>query len=298
MIRGAEERSIAMMADLTGKVCLITGATAGIGRATAQQLATMGAEMYLVSRSRERGLAAVAEIIATTRNNQVHLLVGDLAALDDVRRLVDSFQRLDRPLHLLLNNAGVMNTSRKLTVDGFEEMFAVNHLAHFLLTSLLLDQLRAAAPARVVTVASDAYTLAPGMNFSDLNFDEGFRTLKVYGHSKLANILFSQELARRLDGTSVTSNALHPGSVSTQLGTQNGWRTRALQRILRPFLKSPERGADTSVFVSVAPELHDVTGIYFAKSQPQELKTIATDVAAGERLWEISCAMTADQGEA
>lgn len=289
--------SIVMMADLTGKVCLITGATSGIGRATAQQLAAMNGEMYLVSRSQERGLAAVAEIVAATGNDQVHLLVGDLAVLDDVRRVAASFRRLDRPLHLLVNNAGIMNTTRKRTVDGFEEMFAVNHLAHFLLTNLLLHQLRAASPARVVTVASDAYKLVPGINFENLNYDQEFRTLKVYGHSKLANILFSQELARRLDSTGVTSNALHPGSVSTQLGRQNGWRARAVLRLFGPFGRSPERGAATSVYASVAPELGDVTGKYFADSEARGLKPYATDAAAAERLWEISCAMTADQGD-
>lgn len=284
--------SLAMTADLTGKVCLITGATGGIGLATACQLTAMNAEMYLISRSHERGEIAVAEIKAATGSSRVHLLLGDLAVLEDVLAVAHRFRVLDLPLHLLVNNAGVMNTRRRLTVDGLEEMFAVNHLAHFLLTNLLIEPLRAAAPARVVTVASDAYKLVPEINFEDLNFRRGFRPLKVYGHSKLANILFASSLAHQLEGTGVTSNAVHPGAVSTQLGRQNGWRARAVQNAMRPFLKSPNDGARTSVYASTAPELQCETGKYFARGKAMSLPPYATDDATAQRLWEVSRAMT------
>jgi len=181
--------------DLSNKVCLITGATSGIGLASVHALAQMGAELFLVSRNPKKGERLIKEIKSQSGNEKIKLLIGDLSSLEDVRQIAQSFLQYHRPLHILLNNAGVFNFQRKLSLDGHEEMFAVNHLAHFLLTNLRLDCIKSSSPARIINVASGAHILVKNMNFTDLNFNERFRSLKVYSHSKLASILFTHELA-------------------------------------------------------------------------------------------------------
>lgn len=283
--------------DLTGRVALVTGATSGIGRVTAEALAGMGAEVFLACRSQHKGELAAQEIAGATGNDRVTPLVADLASLGEVRRLARAFLSRDKPLHLLVNNAAVMNFERRLTVDGYEEMFAVNHLAPFLLTNLLLDRLEASAPARIVNVASGIYSFVKGIPFDDLDANDNFGGMRVYGHSKLANILFTRELATRLAGSGVTVNALHPGAVATGLGRQNGWFGKTLATLMKPFLKSPQKGARTSLYVSISPELDGVSGRYFEACREQPLKASATDEAAARRLWEISANMTsADAG--
>lgn len=273
-------------ASMSSRTCLITGATSGIGRATALALAGMGAELVLLCRDRARGedTAAAARAAGAPA---VELLVADLGVQAEVRRAAAEFLAGGRPLHVLINNAGVVNLQRTLTADGLEATFAVNHLAYFLLTTLLLDRLRASAPARIVNVSSEAHRFGP-LDFDDLQNERRYRTMRVYGQSKLANILFTAELARRLEGSGVTVNSLHPGAVATRLGTNNGAWARALIRLLRPFFRSPDDGAATSIHLATAPELAGVSGRYFANRREKTPSAAARDPESARRLWEAS----------
>ena len=273
---------------LEGKTVLITGATGGIGLAAAVAMARQGAHLVLVGRNQTRGLDAISEIRRRAGSDRAEFLRADFSSLAEVRRLALVLVAEDRPLHVLVNNAGTMNTSRKLTIDGFEEMFAVNHLAHFLLTHLLLPRLQACAPARIVHVASNAHSFCKGMRWHDLSHEREFSAFPAYGHSKLANILFSNELARRLRGTGVTSNALHPGAVATGIGSNNGIAGRVVPLLLKPFFRSPARGAATTIYLASAAEVDGVTGKYFYDSQPVDPKPWALDTNAAGRLWVTS----------
>lgn len=273
---------------------MVTGATSGIGQVSAQALAKMGAELFLVCRNRDKGERTLADILTRTGNDRIRLLIGDLSSLAEIHQIAQLFLKQDKPLHLLLNNAGVVNLKRKITVDGYEEMFAVNHLAYFLLTNLLLNRIKASASARIVNVASDAHWFCKGINFEDLTFNDGFRWLKVYGHSKLANILFTRELAKRLEGSGVTVNALHPGGfgIKTALGSQNGWKAKTFSLLLNPFLQTPEQGAVTSIYACTSTELDGVSGRYIRDCRENQPKPWALDDAAAQRLWEVSVKLT------
>jgi NAD(P)-dependent dehydrogenase (short-subunit alcohol dehydrogenase family) len=272
---------------MQGKTCMITGASSGIGRATALALAGMGARMVLICRDRGRGEETTAEIVAKTGNSDVWLLLADLSSQAEVRRVAADFLASDRPLHVLINNAGVVNLQRTVTVDGIESTFAVNHLAYFLLTELLLDRLRRSAPARIVNVASDAHKFG-ALDFDDLGNERRYRAMRVYGQSKLANILFTNELAQRLEGSGVTANSLHPGAVATGLGKNNGAWARALIALLRPFFRTPDNGAATSVYLASSPEVEGVSGKYFANCRQHRPSRAAQDPDAARRLWDIS----------
>lgn len=274
---------------LRGKTVLITGATGGIGLAAARALAREGANLVLTGRSASRGEDAVRAVRAVNGAVSVDFLQADFASLEAVSCLAQAYLSSGRALHVLINNAGVVNTARRLTVDGHEEMFAVNFLAHFLLTRLLLDRLRENAPSRVVHVASHAHAFCRGIRFDDLDHARRFSTFPAYGHSKLANILFSNELARRLRGSGISSNALHPGAVSTGLGTDDGGLAgRLLPALLRPFMKRPDEGAATVVHVAGAPGLDGVTGRYFQDSREVAPRPWARDREAEGRLWGVS----------
>jgi retinol dehydrogenase-12 len=273
---------------LEGKTVLITGATGGIGLAAAVAMARQGAHLVLVGRNQTRGLDAISEIRRRAGSDRAEFLRADFSSLAEVRRLALVLVAEDRPLHVLVNNAGTMNTSRKLTIDGFEEMFAVNHLAHFLLTRLLLPRLQACAPSRIVHVASNAHSFCKEIRWHDLSHEREFSAFPAYGHSKLANILFSNELARRLRGTGVTSNALHPGAVATGIGSNNGIAGRVVPLLLKPFFRSPARGAATTIYLASAAEVDGVTGKYFYDSQPVDPKPWALDTNAAGRLWVTS----------
>ena len=273
---------------LEGKTVLITGATGGIGLAAAVAMARQGAHLVLVGRNQTRGLDAISEIRRRAGSDRAEFLRADFSSLAEVRRLALVLVAEDRPLHVLVNNAGTMNTSRKLTIDGFEEMFAVNHLAHFLLTRLLLPRLQACAPSRIVHVASNAHSFCKEISWHDLSHEREFSAFPAYGHSKLANILFSNELARRLRGTGVTSNALHPGAVATGIGSNNGIAGRVVPLLLKPFFRSPARGAATTIYLASAAEVDGVTGKYFYDSQPVDPKPWALDTNAAGRLWVTS----------
>lgn len=270
---------------------MITGASSGVGRATAIGLARFGATLVLVCRYRARGEETVAAIRDTTGNPAVTLMMADLSSQQSIRALAREFLATGQPLHVLVNNAGVVNLHRTLTVDGIESTFAVNHLAYFLLTQLLLDRLKEAAPARILNVASHAHRFS-GMNVDDLEAARRYRAMRVYGQSKLANILFSYELARRLDGMGVTVNCLHPGAVASGLGKNNGAWARALVGLLRPFFRTPEQGAATSIYLASSPDLEKVTGKYFADCKETRSSAVSYDTAVAGRLWEISTRMT------
>ncbi len=276
---------------MRGRTCLITGASAGIGRATALELARMGATLVLVCRNRGRGEDAVAAIRRQSGNPAVSLMLADLSSQQSIRQLASEFLATDQPLHVLINNAGVVNLKRQVTVDGIEEVFAVNHLAYFLLTHLLLERLEASAPARIVNVASDAHKFG-AIDFDNLQGERSYRAMRVYGQSKMANILFTYELARRLEGRGVTVNCLHPGAVATGLGKNNGSWARALIAMLRPFFRTPDGGAATSIYLASAPDVAGVNGRYFVNCKDVRSSQASYDAATGRRLWAVSAQMT------
>jgi len=276
---------------LRGKTVLITGATSGIGLVTARELARRGALVVLVGRSREKCDAALAHVQAQTGSRDAEALLADLSEQRQVRDLARQFlERHDR-LDVLVNNAGGMWLERRLTADGLETTFAVNHLAYFLLTDLLLGALRAAAPARVVNVSSDAHRGAT-LDFDNLQGERGYGGWRQYCSSKLMNLLFTYELARRLEGSGVAANALHPGWVSTGFGGGNGWPGRLLQGAARLFALSPERGARTTVYLASSPDVANVSGRYFVKERAVASSSASYDEAAAQRLWLLSERLT------
>jgi len=276
---------------MKGKTVLITGATSGIGRIAAQELARQGAAIHLVCRDRSRGEETAAAIARDSGNRDVRLIVADLASQSDIRRAAAEFLATGSPLHVLVNNAGVVNLQRTLTPDGIETVFAVNHLAYFLLTLLLLERMKESAPARIVNVASDAHKFGT-MSFDDLGHERGYKWMRVYGQSKLANILFTRELARRLAGTGVTVNCLHPGAVATGLGKNNGWLARGITGLLKPFFRTPEQGARTTVFLASSPEVEGITGGYFVDSRERRPSAAARNDDDARKLWRVSAEMT------
>jgi NAD(P)-dependent dehydrogenase (short-subunit alcohol dehydrogenase family) len=279
------------MTDMSGRICLVTGATRGIGRATAEALAKSGAHVLLHGRDSASVGAVCREMI---RYGQVTGVVGDLGSLAAVRKLASDIAAQYPRLDVLVNNAGTGTRRRQTTVDGYERTFAINHLAPFLLTNLLLERLKASKAARVVTVSSMAHRNVT-LDFDDLNFEKRpYSGLRAYGESKLANILFTLELASRLAGSNVTANCLHPGVVATNIfAAFFGGRTGKIFSVLfRPFMLSPANGAKTSVYLASSPEVAKVTGKFFDKSREAPPAPAAQDAAAAKRLWEISAKLT------
>jgi NAD(P)-dependent dehydrogenase (short-subunit alcohol dehydrogenase family) len=263
----------------------ITGPTAGIGRHCALEFARRGAALTLFCRSRDKAESLADEIVAQGGKLPTIIIV-DMASLGSVRQAAAEFLAFGRPLDVLLNNAGVVNTQRKETVDGFEETLAVNHFAPFLLTGLLLPSLQEAPSARIVNVASHAHTFVKGMGFDDMQAQRGFKTFREYGRSKLANILFTRTLAKRLQDQAITVNCLHPGAVATSLGANNkGLLSRILPALLKPFFRSPEQGAATSIYLCDSSEVAAVSGAYFANCKQVKPKPWALDDEAALRLW-------------
>jgi NAD(P)-dependent dehydrogenase (short-subunit alcohol dehydrogenase family) len=278
-------------ADLEGRTCLVTGATSGIGEETAVGLARCGARVILVARDRERGEASGARVKAKTANPAVVLLLADLASQREIRDLAGQVLNSFPSLHVLVNNAAVVHVSRETTVDGYEMTFAVNHLAYFLLTRLLLDRLVESRPARIVNVASNGHNFGK-LDFDDLQSEKKYSWMKVYGTSKLANVLFTYELGRRLAGTGVTVNCLHPGAVSTGLGMNNGRLGRIVVPLLRPFFLTPEAGARTSIYLATSDEVTSVSGRYFVKCEPRPSSPASYDEDLARRLWQESSRLT------
>lgn len=275
--------------SMQGKICLVTGATSGIGKATALGLAQMGASVVIVSRDREKGEAVQREIKTESRNDAVDLLLADLSSQESIRQLVDNFLERYTKLHVLINNAGTVSLRRRETVDGLETTFAVNQLAPFLLTNLLLDVIKASAPSRIINVSSNSHE-AGYIKMDDLQSEKHYRFMRAYGQSKLALVLFTYELARRLQGTGVTANCLHPGFVATNIGQDgSGPVGRALVNLIFSSLGiSPEEGAKTTIFLATSPEVEGVTGKYFVKSIPKRSVPVTYDETLQRQLWEES----------
>jgi NAD(P)-dependent dehydrogenase (short-subunit alcohol dehydrogenase family) len=275
---------------MQSQVCVVTGATSGIGKAAAAALARQGAEIIVVGRDPGRAEATAAAIQADGAPPP-KVEIADLARLDQVRALAGRLnQTLDR-VDVLINNAGLVLNERQVTPDGYEHVFAVNHLAPFLLTNLLRPKLTASAPGRVITVSSDAHTAAR-LDLDDPNLEHGWSSWRSYSNSKLANILFTRELAGRLDGTGVTANCLHPGVVRTGFGRDARPLMRVGITIAKPFMLSPERGADTMVYLASSPDVAAKTGGYYVKRQLREPSAAARDDGLARRLWEISERLT------
>jgi retinol dehydrogenase-14 len=273
--------------SMAGRTVLVTGGTGGIGRATAVGLARLGAHVAVTGRDRSRGDDAAREIRGAG-GGQVDVFIADLSSQAQVRRLAEQVLRALGRIDVLVNNVGGYWNTRHVTEDGLEHTFAVNHLAPFLLTNLLLDRLAEGAPSRVVTVASNAHSLGR-IDFEDLQGERSYSGARAYNQSKLANVLFTYELARRLPPLSVTANAVHPGMVSTDFGAEDpAGVQRLLVPFLRPFMRSPARGAATSIHVASAPDEEQVSGQYFANSKPKRSSEGSYDAFAAARLWNAS----------
>ncbi len=274
--------------SLNGKVCLITGATSGIGKVTATALAAQGAEVIIAGRNQQKIENTVQQIQSETGNELVQCLLADFSDLQQVRDLVSSFKERYSRLDVLVNNAGAFFNTRQGTLYSVEMTFLVNHLAPFLLTNLLLETIQDSAPARILNISSDAHKYGT-LNFDDLGFKRGYAGMKAYARSKLANVLFTYETVRRLAGSGVTVNALHPGHVATDI-----WRTNfsfigpALKRVMGLFALTPEQGADNTIYLASSPEVEGVTGKYFFKREPVQSSPISYDEEIAKRLWEIS----------
>lgn len=275
---------------MQGKICLITGGTNGIGKSTAQALAGMGATVVVTGRNAAKIAGVVDEIRAGSGNQNVDSLLADLSSQQEVRRLAREFKQKYGRLHVLVNNAGAAFMQRQLSVDGIEMTFALNHLAYFLLTHLLLDTLKASAPARIINVSSGAHTSGK-IEFDNLQGERSYG-FGAYPNVKLATILYTGELARRLGGTGVTVNALHPGLTATGFGKNNGKVMAALVGIFAPlFMRSPAKGAGTSIYLASSRDVEGVTGKYFYDSQITRAAAQATDHAVARKLWDVSAEM-------
>ena len=277
--------------DMTGRVCLITGANSGIGKATALGLAKLDATVVIVSRDRDKGEAALLEIRTLSGNKNVDSMVADLSSQDSVRELAHDFKARYKKLHVLINNAGIFLPKRVSTVDGLEATFATNHLGHFLLTNLLLDMLKASAPSRIINVISSAHR-GTEINFEDLQGEKKYSGYHAYSQSKLANVLFTYQLAKQLEGTRVTVNCLHPGVVRTGFGKDQGGFMSIAVRIGAPFMMNPEKAAKAAIYLATSPELEEVTGKHFAKGKEERSSKESYDSETAERLWKVSAELT------
>ena len=277
------------MALMTGKTVLVTGGTGGIGGATAAGLAGLGARVGIVGRDQGRADAAAEQIRAA--GGQADVFIADVSSQRQVRRLAEDVLAAYPRLDVLVNNVGGYWATRHETEDGLERTFAVNHLAPFLLTNLLLHRLLASAPARVVTVSSGAQSMGR-IDFDDLTGERGYNGQRAYNQSKLANVMFTYELARRLEGTGVTATVLHPGVVRTSFGHEDSGRwMRLMLPVVRPFMKTPEAGARTSIHLASAPEVEGVTGRYYANAEPKQSSKASHDADAAARLWDVSATL-------
>jgi NAD(P)-dependent dehydrogenase (short-subunit alcohol dehydrogenase family) len=275
--------------QMSGKICMVTGANTGIGKATALGLAQMGATVVMVCRNRERGEVAQTEIQMLSGNPEVGLLLADLASQAAIRQLIADFKSRYTALHVLINNAGTIPRERTITADGIETQFAVSHLAYFLLTNLLLEVLITSAPARIINVASMLHQFAT-INFDDLQSERSYDSRAVYNQTKLANVLFTYELARRLKGTKVTVNCLHPGVTATKL--LEDYAPQPLGFLMKIIGVSSEKGARTSLYLATSPEVAGVSGKYFVNQKAVPSSRISYDEAVARKLWQVSEALT------
>jgi NAD(P)-dependent dehydrogenase (short-subunit alcohol dehydrogenase family) len=279
--------------DMTEKQVMITGCTAGLGRAAAISLAKMGATLSLVCRNRAKGEGLLEEIRSETGRDDCKLYVGDMGSQRDIRAIAAAFNDQNIHLDVLFNNAGVVLQQRTETIDGYETTFGVNHLGYFLLTVLLIDRLKAASAGRVVSTASDAYKFSGGrMDFDDLQSERKYTTFGAYGTSKLANILFTRELARRVDNSNVTVNAFHPGMVGSDFAKNNGWIAQVAMTLIKPIARSPLKGAESGIYLCTSPEVGGKSGGYYFNCAIHDTKSAARNDEDALRLWEVSEKLT------
>lgn len=277
--------------DMNGKICLVTGATDGIGKETARVLLQLGATVVAVGRSPQKIEQTAQELKQKSGSTRLEFLQADFADQEQIRQLAAQFQAKYEQLDVLINNAATVTISRQETEDGLEMMFAVNHLGYFLLTMLLLDTLKASTPSRIVNVASDGHEGAV-LNFADLQSEQDFSAMKGYGRSKLANIYFTYELARRLEGSGVTVNVLHPGFIATNLGANNVPVIGGLiKKIVNLSAKDVSKGAETIIYLATSPEVEGVNGKYFVDCQPKSSSPVSYDETAAQQLWSVSAEM-------
>jgi NAD(P)-dependent dehydrogenase (short-subunit alcohol dehydrogenase family) len=272
-------------------VVMITGANSGIGRAASLALAKMGATLVMVARNKERGEAARSEIIRKSQNNSVDLLLADLSSLESVRQLATNFKKKYSRLDVLINNAGLFNQRRRVTADGYENTFATNYLASFLLTNLQLDLLKASAPSRIINVSSVGHYNGH-INFDDLNLEEEYGGWKAYGQSKLALVLFTHELAKKLQGTGVTVNAVHPGTVATKIWSRPFGPVGFIMALPKLFMTSPEKGAETIVYLASSSDAKGLNGEYLEKLKVKKSSDESYDEEIAQRLWDVSAKLT------
>ena len=280
-----------MSFEIKNKNVLITGATSGIGEATAIDLAKKGANIFFIARNnlKAQNLSDKIEFISGKRSK---FFIADLASLKNIKDSALEFISLDIPLHVLLNNAGLINNNRKETVDGLEEVFSINHLAYFYLTYLLLDKLKEGTPSRIINVSSGAHAFVKGFNFDDVNSLKEYKPFKVYGYSKLANILFTKKLSQVLENENITVNCLHPGVVGTGFGQNNGVFSKILFNLSKPFMRSSEKGAETSIYLCSSPDVSDVSGQYFYNCKIAKTTFWANNQEDVDRLWDLSKELT------
>ena len=286
-----QNENISDKTTMKDKVVLVTGANSGIGRAASLALAKMGATIVMVARNKERGEAARSEIVKESQNDSVDLLFADLSSLESVRRLATEFQRKYSKLHVLINNAGLFNQRRHVTMDGYENTFATNYLAPFLLTNLQLDLLKASAPSRIINVSSVGHYNGH-INFDDLNLEKEYGGWKAYGQSKLALVIFTHELAKKLQGTSVTVNAVHPGTVATNIWSRPLGPVGFIMALPKLFMTSPERGAETIVYLAFSPNAKDLNGEYLEKLKVKKSSDESYNEEIAQRLWDVSTKLT------
>lgn len=278
--------------QMKGKIVMITGANSGIGKETTRELARMEATIVMVCRNESRGQNTLDEIVEETGNKNVELLIADLESQDSIHKMVTEFKKKYNRLDVLINNAGLILLKRETTADGYEKTLAINHLGHFLLTHLLLDVIKASAPSRIINVSSAAHKMAK-LDFDDLMLEKSWGMMMPYGNSKLANLLFTYDLARRLEGTGVTVNALHPGGVRTNFGKGSmPWYAKPIFSLAGIFMISAAKGAKTSIYLASSPEVKDVTGKYFVKCKEVKSSKISYDETVQKQLWEISEKLT------
>ena len=286
-----QNENISGESTMKDKVVLVTGANSGIGRAASLALAKMGATVVMVARNKERGEAARSEIIRESQNSSVDLLLADLSSLESVRQLATEFQRKYSKLHVLINNAGLFNQRRHVTMDGYEDTFTTNYLAPFLLTNLQLDLLKASAPSRIINVSSVGHYNGH-INFDDLNLEKEYGGWKAYGQSKLALVLFTHELAKKLQGTGVTVNAVHPGTVATNIWSRPLGPVGFIMALPKLFMTTPKQGAETIVYLASSPDAKDLNGEYLEKLKTKKSSDESYNEDIAQRLWDVSTKLT------
>lgn len=279
------------MSEMKDKICIVTGANSGIGKVTAIDIAKKGAKLIMVCRSKERGQEALDDVVKLSGNENVELMLADMSSQKSILEFTKSFKEKYDRIDVLLNNAGLIVGERKITEDGFESTFATNHMGYFLTTKWLMDIIKESKSARIVNVASEAHRAGDISFFNDINCEKGYNSMRVYGQSKLYNIIFTYELDKRLkaDGvTNVTANCLHPGVIASNFGSSGGTLMKFAVKLARPFLQTNDQGAETQIYLSTSPDVEGISGKYFDKKRPVKSSRISYDEKLWEKLWEIS----------